>query len=998
MSGFERFDSFLAGVEEYLAKPVGHYCLPETSDDVLPDALVAMDGSLCSLIRVDGLVNLLGREEYQRVLERFIAAVQTRLERRGHAFAFYFTYEPERAMEVARDCLAPSIEQSKALGMSLEGLYRDWAGALSRYLSGEQTLIAVWTTPDALSKGEKKRAMKARASRLKNVPAGRSIQIPGLALEPLRDEHRACVNSLVTGLSEGGVVCKLLGAGEAVREMRAALFPAATPRDWRPRMFGDPLPLRIKEGKLSEPVNWMYARFREQIFIDEGVQVDTRTMSLGGLRHNPVAVTLPPGEPESFGKLFQRLRQKRFPWRLAVLLEGDGMAALGMRRTLARVLHFASSENKKFNRAVEQLEALRLRSVPMAKLRIMADTWVHEGGENTDGRLRDQADYLLSTLSTWGGAQATDVIGDPMLGLTAAAPGMMRKFPVQPACAPLYDASIFLPLTRPVSVWQRGSFPLRSVDGKLTPYQPGSSQQAAWIDAGVATMGGGKSVSLNALNLAFLLQPGLPELPYLLVIDIGPSSRGVISTVRANLPDDQKHLAVFKRLRMDPAQYAINTCDTELGCPMPTERHRAFLVNLVALLATDPLTGKAPSGMIGLIEAAVDSAFASHAPDRNPKRYEPHIESDVEAAIEKAGLELDEKTTWWEIVRALYEAGDEVHASIAQRHAVPTLIDIGNAARAHEIAQVYGDIKFNGEKITNYLNRVLSVELSQRFPILVKPTKFELRNTRVVAIDLDEVAPRGSQAADHQTAVMYLVARFAGAQRFFLQDEDVQKMPDWIASYHAKRISMLRQIPKRLCFDEFHRVNRFGSAAEQIVQDVEVAVRESRKWNLHIGLYTQRLEDIPEALRDLLSTVFIFNAGNPAVARRIGETLGLPESACKAIENLPPKPRRAGAALIGIYQTGKGRVVASQALTLGPQALWAFSSTAEDARLRDRLYAHLGIAETLSLLSRVYPGGVQGEVERRRLTEDSAGRDFLDEIFNEVVDLAHKNKAKGVPA
>ena len=81
------------------------------------------------------------------------------------------------------------------------------------------------------------------------------------------------------------------------------------------------------------------------------------------------------------------------------------------------------------------------------------------------------------------------------------------------------------------------------------------------------------------------MSPGLTRLPRVSVIDIGPSSSGLISLLKESLPVEQQHQVAYHRLQMSDA-YAINPFDTQLGARMPLPQERAFLVNLVTLLAT----------------------------------------------------------------------------------------------------------------------------------------------------------------------------------------------------------------------------------------------------------------------------------------------------------------------------------------------------------------------------------------------------------------------------
>ena len=77
--------------------------------------------------------------------------------------------------------------------------------------------------------------------------------------------------------------------------------------------------------------------------------------------------------------------------------------------------------------------------------------------------------------------------------------------------------------------------------------------------------------------------------------------------------------------------------------------------------------------------------------------------------------------------------------------------------------------------------------------------------------------------------------------------------------------------------------------------------------------------------------------------------------------------------------------------TLGPMELWSFSTTAEDAMIRNRLYTKIGPQEARRRLAKRYPGGsAKSEIERRtaRLAEQGLvqeeGSGVIDEIVNEL--------------
>lgn len=95
-------------------------------------------------------------------------------------------------------------------------------------------------------------------------------------------------------------------------------------------------------------------------------------------------------------------------------------------------------------------------------------------------------------------------------------------------------------------------------------------------------------------------------------------------------------------------------------------------------------------------------------------------------------------------------------------------------------------------------------------------------------------------------------------------------------------------------------------------------------------------------------------------------------------------------------------------LTLGPVELWAFSTTAEDATVRNHLYRHLGPAEARRLLAALFPNGsVAKELETRLnnmkekvgLIEDEMKESIIEQLINEILDAYSKNPdVKSLPA
>ena len=158
--------------------------------------------------------------------------------------------------------------------------------------------------------------------------------------------------------------------------------------------------------------------------------------------------------------------------------------------------------------------------------------------------------------------------------------------------------------------------------------------------------------------------------------------------------------------------------------------------------------------------------------------------------------------------------------------------------------------------------------------------------------------------------------------------------------------------------------------SRQIMADLATASRESRKQNLSIALYSQSVADFPETLVNLASSVYIFGAGSAQEAEELARRFGLSRAAHQALRRIA-RPTAAGASFIALHRTGDGESVQLLTSTAGPHARWAFSTTAEDMRVRALVSRALGLRRALDLLAQCYPeGSVKAEIERRgRLPE-----------------------------
>jgi intracellular multiplication protein IcmB len=983
----DSIDAIFAWFSTEAKQTVESYCDLETADS--KHTLVARDGSLISVVRVFGVTKLIGQEEFDTIHQGLTQSLQATLKRPGHVVQVYFTYDRDTVKPEIQDILSPALATSHRLGLELDDLFSERVDYISKYCAHEELYFVLWTRPYSLTSEQLKRASKDKLAfiRENKIPPFKNGQNLLAAVPDLRESHGSFVRSLVTDLNALNVYSSLLEIHDAVYAMRYAADPDFTARDWRPVLPGDKIPVSEKSPAANELSGLMYPPLARQIFPRDAKCLDLRTVRAGDRVYTPIFIDLFPQELKSFMSLFARTLPTRVPWRMSFLIESGGLATLRFKSMMASILSFTAAQNGLVSDATNLLSDIEVNTDDaVVKLQASFSTWAPEGNIRL---LRTRTAELAKAIEGWGTCGVSEVSGDAFAGVASSLLGFTANSVATPSVAPLTDVVYMLPFTRPASAWEYGALLFRSPDGKPWPYQPGSSQQTTWIDLMYARPGSGKSVLSNAINLALCLSGGITRLPRIAIIDIGPSSSGLISLLRESLPADKRHFVAYHRLRMTP-DYSINPFDTQLGCRYPSPQERSFLVNFVTLLAT-PLGAERPyDGIADMAGLVVDEMYKYLADDGKAHPYTQGIEPLIDDVLAEIGFVFDDHTTWWEVTDALFLSGLHHQAMFAQRYAMPLMADAASICRTQVIEDLYGQVRApTGEALIQAFGRMISSAIRE-YPILSNITKFDIGDARIVSLDLDEVAKSGGDAADRQTAVMYMLARYALARHYYLTEDALGDIPDAYREFHRTRISEIREDAKRIVYDEFHRTSKARAVRDQVIIDM----REGRKWNVQIALISQSLDDFDPVMVEFGTSIFIMDAGPEQAIKRSTEIFGLSETARIALKTRVHGPREGGATFLAQFSTKNGMNTQLLTNTLGPIELWAFSTTAEDARLRNKLYTKLGPKEARRVLANLFPSGSVKKLIEERLSqlkekqgviEEDANMSIADSLMQEIL-------------
>ena len=971
-SAKETIDSFVSWMSTSLKQTTASYCELQTADS--STVLVAHDGSLLSILRISGVKALIGRDEFDQIQNGLCQSLQTIMSQRGHTVQVFFSYNKDAVRGEIGEILRPAESTAKRLSLRLDDLFKERVNYLSKYCAHEEVYIVLWTRLNSLTKEQGKRARKDKQKliRQNKIPPFKQTQNILAAVPDLRESHDSFVRTVCADFNTWGIRSDLLDVHEAVYVMRRNADPEFTDRSWQPSLPGDKITIKESKQAAGEISDILWPSLARQILPRDAENINLRTARVGDRIYASVFIDLFPKEIQTFVRLFSRTLQTHIPWRISFLFESDGLGYANVRASLASVLTVTSAQNRLISDSLKLLSHINLNTDDaVVRLRVSAATWAPEGDIRL---LRARVSMLAKAIEGWGSCDVSEVSGDAYEGVVSSMLGVSSKSVASPSIAPLSDVLHMLPLFRPSSPWKNGAILFRSPDGKPWPYHPGSSQQTTWIDLFYARPGSGKSVLSNALNLAVCLSSGIQRLPRISIIDVGPSSSGLILLLKDALPPDKKHLVAYHRLRMR-SDYAINPFDIQLGCRFPTPQERSFLVNFLSLLATPVGSDSAYDGVPDMSGLIIDELYKHFSDENKPNTYSQAIEEGIDGILEEIGFVQDAQTTWWEVTDALFMSGFVHEAMLAQRHAMPVLADVAAICRLPAITDLYGKITVpTGEPLIHAFARMLSSAVRE-YPIISQVTKFDLGDARIVALDLDEVAKSGGDAANRQTSVMYMLARYVLARHYFLTDDNVSDMPEAYRDYHQKRILEIREDPKRIVFDEFHRTAKAKAVREQVIQDM----REGRKWKVQIALLSQSLDDFDEVMVEFATSVFIMEAGPEQAVRKTAKVFGLTRTAELALKNRVHGPREGGATFLAQFSTKEGVNTQLLTSTLGPIELWALNTTAEDVNLRNQLYRKIGPKEARRILAARFPSGTATKTIEEMLSEYKEDSGLIDD-------------------
>src|SRR3990167_6250888 len=171
IAGF--IESMMAWMSVSVGQTTASYSDLQTADS--PTTLVNHDGSLLSIIHVDGVNSLIGREEFERIQVGFQQTLQTTMSQPGYTIQVYFSYNKDEAKDEISEILEPARNTAERLSLRLDDLFEERVRHLSRYCAHEETFLVLCTGLTSLTSKQLKRAKKDKIDFLKKKKVPRFI-------------------------------------------------------------------------------------------------------------------------------------------------------------------------------------------------------------------------------------------------------------------------------------------------------------------------------------------------------------------------------------------------------------------------------------------------------------------------------------------------------------------------------------------------------------------------------------------------------------------------------------------------------------------------------------------------------------------------------------------------------------------------------------------------------------------------------------------------------
>lgn len=657
MSSLQRL---MLSVSASLKQHTQDYCNIETTDGIFN--LVMNDGTMVSLIRMNGILNTMNGDEFVNLITNMSEGLSAFLKKGSYKIGCYFRSDLD--CDRIFDHIARTKKNTaRNIQLDVDDLIDEDINNYRNTVYDEEVYFSVITSVGAMDTIE----LSVEADKRAEIKCPNSFsyaQNPFAVVEGLRAKHEAFVGRFLSTINSTSVHIDIerVNVLEALGTIAHYISPNARPRSWTPigafslkntkgdkwvnekdRFFAK-MPVvfdELNNGDLSYIMppalpNQLMAFNVTELGGEQGLPKET--LLIDGNLYTSCFMQSPPTRPVAFQELFTSLAQssfteangkvRRMPYIVSFLISGDGMAGNTLKNVLKDFFRLVPpSSNAKIYDSYRTLKAYESAGGCVVGLQIGIMTWVKDTPAMRE-QLVSRRTRMKNALETWGSVLVTEYTADPMLSFTSNLPALTKNHQGTKAVANLPDVLSMLPLTRPASPYgnyndNKGATIINQTqDGKLMLLEDFSSVQSSWITLYSGIQGSGKSVSMNNDLFETCLLAGMDNLPFITIIDKGFSSTVLISLLQDRLVEHKRHLVSTQKLQRVGVKNTINPFDVKVGLTYPLSHEKETMIQFLTRIFTPAEREKPYDGMAEFVLFLIDNLFNSFQEgEANVKEY-----------------------------------------------------------------------------------------------------------------------------------------------------------------------------------------------------------------------------------------------------------------------------------------------------------------------------------------------------------------------------------------
>lgn len=784
-------------------------------------AFLAMDGSLVSFVRWNGIYSCLKEKRAEGCISAISEALDLTYDEGGGVLEWVIDNPADDVDRLCNGLFQRPLSQSKKKGIDISDIISSEVDAISPLMRPRSQIIAIWTPRNRLTEGQQERFNQVFEQILEEQAklfpknshelASDFIQYSTALSQELELIHDTRVSQIINLFSSKSANVELLEWEDALTSIKEMAHPSYRGSGYKPSLAGSrnaPRGFDLSKGKIDvssvapPSLGW-------QIF-SEDPKVEKDLVYYDGYWHCPKVMALGPAEIHSIESIIHSLPLD-LPWRMRVIAT-PLFVVDGLKSSVAYMSVALPGEiNKKIRDSVKELNDRFSSEYKQYSIQVVFDTWSRSADQ-----ARAYMSDLVQVLLRHGSPTLTSDTADLRSTFIGTLPGLNLTPP-----APKHYMS-----TREVAQYFGGAYPAKLMefgtetfmsDGHAIPVGIMQPELSKYVGAIIGGSGSGKSLMLNSSNLMRMMTMG-STLPYIVMLDITATGMSVANLIKERSGGKYEHYIVTHRFSKE--RYgAINPLDNRLGQTKPIQSDMDKLANFLTLYVQASAQLHESVGMRDMIVQILDHAYYYKSQPETANRYSKGESKEVDNVLKKYP-DFEELfaskafITWFEVVDFLAEKQEFELAGMANVFTSPLITELPGIFKKNQ--PLYS--RFNTENSRHLIEQFenqISINKS-RFPCFSYRTVKTFDNARVVMFDLVDVAPNEDPA---MSRMFYSLALYIGSRNYVLANKDIEHyvietFRPVFRQYWKDRILELRGSPKLILADEVHRTGE----PEQIVE------------------------------------------------------------------------------------------------------------------------------------------------------------------------------------